>query len=269
MEPIKFIRCLNNTCKLKQLAQKAHKPELKPDLPDNFELSTDALKEKLLQIRDNYLKDKPEDFLVLDHFKSNYDNYFYVLRSVKDQSKKLQGYSTEDFCNLSEIMKNIRLPQRTTVYRAMQGSDFGIGKISPEEFFEKYYQEGKIVTMPAYMESTFDKNVAYRFAQKKNEGRFIIKLDVPKDTPAVYMEKLAPGDDQHYDYEDELNIIKNSILQFGKLTKTINPVNGEPIYELEAKVLGYRDITPPPPKEFVIDDDMREIYEAITKDLKY
>ena len=267
MEPIKFIRCLNNTCKLKQLAKRACRQELKTDLQDNFELSTQALKEKLLQIRDDYLKDKPEDFLVLDHFKSNYDNYFYVLNSVKGQSKKLHGYSTEDFCNLSEIMKNIRLPQKTTVYRAMQGSDFGIGEITPEKFFEKYYKEGKIVTMPIYMESTFDKNVAYRFARKKGEDRFIIKLNVPKDTPAVYMEKLAPGDGETYDYEDELNIIKNSILKFGKLTKTTNPYNGKPIYEVEAEILGFRDIKPAPREKFEMDEDMKELFEAIQKKL--
>ncbi len=267
MEPIKYIQCLNNSCKLKQLAKRISKTTNDNELQDNFELSINALKDRLIKIRDAYIKENPEAFLTLDHFKSNYDNYFYILRSVKNQSNKLNGYSTEDFCNLAQIMKNIRLPQRTTVYRAMQGSDFGIGKISAEDFFNKYYKEGKIVTMPIYMESTFDKNVAYRFARKKGEDRFIIKLDVPKDTPAVYMEKLAPGDGETYDYEDELNIIKNSILKFGKLTKTINPLNGEPIYVVEAKILGFRDITPPPKQEFVMDDEMREIFEAIQKTL--
>ncbi|MBR1460784.1 hypothetical protein IJ596_04040 [bacterium] len=268
MEPIKFIQCLNNSCKLKQLAKRVSKTAEENKLQDNFELSLDALKDKLIKIRDAYIEENPESFLTLDHFKSNYDNYFYLLNSIKGQSSKLNGYSTEDFCNLSEIMKSIRLPQRTTVYRAMQASDFGIGNITPEKFFEKYYKEGKIVTMPIYMESTFDKNVAYRFAGKKDENRFIIKLNVPKDTPAVYMERLTPGDGDVYGNEDELNIIKNSILKFGKLTKTTNPRNGEPIYEVDAEILGFRDIKPAPKQEFEMDNEMRELFEAMLKHSK-
>ena len=38
--------------------------------------------------------------------------------------------------DLSEIMKNIRLPEPVTVYRAMESQDFNIGRMLPEEFFE-------------------------------------------------------------------------------------------------------------------------------------
>ena len=221
-----------------------------------------ALRGRLLAIRNAYLKENPEAFHTLDHIKSNYDNT-HIIGSVKGQTEALDAVSTDDFCNLSQIMKGIRTPEEMTVYRAMEAGDFNIGTLSPEEFFAKYYKEGKTVTIPIYMSSSLDKNIAYRFA-KNRPNRFIIKLKVPKDHPAVYMERLAPCDGVHYGFEDELNIIKNSQVKFGKLVKGVNPVTNEPIYELEGTIVGFRDIKPKPKPEFVMDDEMMELFKALT-----
>ena len=219
------------------------------------------LRSRLQSIRDAYIKEHPEAYMTLDHIKSNYDNT-RIIGSVKGQTKALDAVSTEDFSNLSEIMKGIRTPEEMTVYRAMEGGDFNIGSISPEEFFAQYYKEGKTVTVPIYMSTSLDQNIAFRFA-KKNPNRFIIKLKVPKDTPAVYMENLAPGDGAAYGYEDELNIIRNANVRFGKVTQKINPLNNQKVYELEGTVVGFRDVPVAPQPEFQMDDEMMELMRAL------
>lgn len=117
----------------------------------------------------------------------------------------------------------------------MEARDFNISRLTPDEFFKEYFKEGKVVTEPIYMSTSLDKNIAYRFAQN-NPYRFIINLKVPKGHPAVYMEKLAPGDAKHYGGEEEITIIKNSLVKLKKLKKKINSLNNQPIYEIDATV---------------------------------
>ena len=231
---------------------------------DVFEKKTGILKEKLLEVRDAYLKNNKDAYITLDHIKTNFDNWF-VAKSVENQTEDLQAVSTEDFCNLSEIMKNIRLPENVTVYRAMEAKDFNIDEFSAEEFFEKYYSDGKKITVPIYMSSSLDKNVAYRFA-KSNPYRFIIKLNIPKGHPAVYMENLAPHDTNHFDNEEEINVIRNSEIIIKNLKKTINPLSNDEIYELEGDVIGFKDIKPKP-KEVVLDDEMIEFRKMLLRNM--
>ena len=252
-------------CKLKQaFAEVVCRDRLTEPLSkltkDTFEAAPKPLRERLIAIRDAYLKTDNEAFLTVEHVKDSYDNYTYVLPSVKGQTKELNAVSTEDFSNLSEIMKKIRTPEEMTVYRAMEGGNFNIGRITPEEFFREYYKEGKTVTVPIYMSTSLDKNIAYRFA-KDNPYRFMIKLKVPKDTPAIYMENLVPCD--VHGAEDELNIIRNSMLRFGKVTKKTNPLDGKPIYELEGTILGYKDVPVAPRPEFQPDPEMFELLNAL------
>ena len=228
---------------------------------DVFEKRIDSLKTKLLEVRNSYLKQNPEAVMTLDHIKSNYDNS-YVINSVENQTKDLQAVSTEDFCELSKIMKGIRLPESVTVYRAMEANDFNIGKLTPDEFFSEYFSEGKKVVVPIYMSTSLDENIAYRFA-KKNPYRFIIKLNIPQDHPAVYMEELAPNDGEHYGYEEEINVIRNSEVVLKNLKKVINPLNNKEIYQIEGDITGFKDIAPKPKEEFVMDDEMLELLNAI------
>ena len=161
-------------------------------------------------------------------------------------------------------MKNILLPKPITVYRAMSANDFGLIDVTPEEFVKKYYKKGKNITVPVYMHSSFDEHIAYRFG--KAENRFIMKLNLPKGHPAVYMEKLAPGDDKHYDYEEEVNIIRNSQIELKDVKKVINPLNNKEIYIIEGDVTGFKDVpTEKKNNEFVFDDEMLELLEAIKK----
>ena len=227
---------------------------------DVFEKKTNILKNKLLEVRNAYLKNNKDAYITLDHIKTNFDNWF-VRKSVENQNKDLQAVSTEDFCNLSEIMKNIRTPEEITIYRAMEARDFNIDEILPEEFFRNYYSKNKKITVPIYMSSSLDKNVAYRFA-KSNPYRFIIKLNIPKGHPAVYMENLAPNDTNHFDNEQEINVIRNSEIIIKNLKKTINPLSNNEIYELEGDVIGFKDIKPKP-KEVVLDDEMIEFRKML------
>ncbi len=230
---------------------------------DIFVSETKDLRRKLIDIRQNYLQNNKEAFLTLDHIKSNYANW-QITNSIKGQTDALDAVSTDDFCGLSEMLEHIRTPEKMTVYRAMEGNDFQVGRIMPEEFFEKYYKEGKTVTVTIYMHTSLDKNIAYRFA-KDNPYRFIIKLNISRNTPAVYMEELTPGD--VYDFEDELLVTKNTIVEWGKLNKTINPLNMNPIYELEGTVLGHRYIKPTPHKTYNFENDTeyQELIKAIKK----
>lgn len=235
---------------------------------DVFVKKTDSninLKSKMIKLRDDYIKENPDAFITLDHIKSNYDNW-HVLKSVENQTNDLQAVSTEDFCDLAEIMKSIRTPEAITVYRAMEANDFNIGRISPEEFFEKYYSDGKKVIVPIYMSTSLDKNIAFRFA-KDNPYRFMIKLNIPKDHPAVYMENLAPKDDEHYGNEEEVNVIKNSEIVIKNLTKVKNPLNNKEIYQIEGDIVGYKDIKPKPKEEVVFDDESLALLEALKAEL--
>lgn len=228
---------------------------------DIFQKSFNGLKRKMLEIRNNYIKQNPEAFLTLDHIKSNYDNPL-LMKSIEKQTKDLQAVSKEDFCNLSEIMKGIRLPESVTVYRAMEANDFNIGRLMPEDFFKEYYEENKKVVIPIYMSSSLDKNIAFRFA-KNNPYRFLIKLNIPQNHPAVYMEELAPNDDSHYGQEEEINIIKNSEVILKNLKKVINPINNQEIYQIEGDIIGFKDIKPKPKEEFILDDEMLELLYAM------
>ena len=245
----------------------ANKLEKIPE-KDVFEKKSDTnscLKSKMLKLRDDYIKENPDAFITLDHIKSNYDNW-HVLKSVENQTMDLQAVSTEDFCDLSEIMKSIRTPESITVYRAMEANDFNIGRISPEEFFEEYYSNGKKVIVPIYMSTSLDKNIAYRFA-KNNPNRFIIKLNIPKNHPAVYMENLAPNDDEHYGNEEEINVIKNSEIVIKNLTKIKNPLNNKEIYQIEGDIVGFKDIKPKPKEEITFDDESLALLEALKAEL--
>ncbi len=254
-------------CKLQQVlshirtSKAAESTNLAPLTEDVVQLSREGLVDDLLRVRNNYLAENKDAFITLDHIKSNYDNS-YVLGSVKNQTDELNAVSTEDFCNLSEIMKGIRLPRDVNVHRAMEANDFNIGRILPEEFFARYYQEGKTVTIPIYMSTSLDKDIAYRFA-KDNPYRFVINLKVPKDTPAVYMEKLAPCDDVVYQNEQEINVIKNAIVRFGKMKKSVNPLTQKPVYEVEGTVVGYKDVPPPPKETFEFDEEAMELLRAM------
>lgn len=112
------------TCKRKNVFMGAKKG--KALIGSASRLTTDALdidhgkllRSRLEAIRNAYIKEHPEAFMTLDHIKSNYDNP-WIISSVKGQTKNLDAVSTEDFCNLSEIMKGIRTPEEMTVYRAM------------------------------------------------------------------------------------------------------------------------------------------------------
>lgn len=231
---------------------------------DIFEKDLARLKTRLLEIRTSYLRQNPEAFITLDHMKSNYNNP-RIIKSVIGQTKALQAVSAEDFCNLSEIMKNIRLPEAITVYRAMEASDFNIGRLTPEEFFNEYFCEGKKVVVPVYMLSSLDKNVAFRFAENK-PYRFIIKLDVPQNHPAVYMEKLAPSDGEVFDNEEEISVIRNSEVILKNVKKIRNPLNNQEIYQVEGEVIGFRYVEPKPKEEIALDDDMLELLEAIEQE---
>ena len=112
------------------------------------------------------------------------------------------------------------------------------------------------------MSTSFDKNIAFRFA-KNAPNRFIIKLNVPKNHPAVYMEELTPND--VYDKEDEVNVIKNSEIVLKNLKKVENPLNKEIIYEVEGDVVGFKDVKPTPKEDFVMDDEMLELFNAFKK----
>ena len=254
---------MNSTCPLKKLLKQIPKARL-CELGTDMFIPTKDIRKTLIEIRDTYLEENPEAFLTLDHIKSNYDNS-WATRVLSEQTEELNAVSESDFSNLSEILENIRTPQDMKVFRAMEGNDFQIGRISPEEFFAKYYQEGKIVTVPIYMSTSLDKNIAYRFAEN-NPYRFILKLNVPKDTPAAYMEELTPGDT--YGAEDELLVTKNAMLQLGKFTKEINPLNKQPIYELEGTVVGHRFIKPEPIRQQPPEEDpeMMELINAIRKE---
>ena len=111
------------------------------------------------------------------------------------------------------------------------------------------------------MSTSLDENIAYRFA-KKNPYRFIIKLNIPQDHPAVYMEELAPNDGEHYGYEEEINVIRNSEVVLKNLKKVINPLNNKEIYQIEGDITGFKDIAPKPKEEFVM-DEMLELLNAI------
>lgn len=258
-----------NACKLKDTYHSslaAAEIKMKEQNEDVFCRSKIGTKFALQHKRDAYLKKNPEAFHTLDHIKSNYDNYS-IMKSAKGQTKDLKAVSTKDFCDLSEIMKEIRLPFSVDVYRAMEPQDFNIGRITPEQFFKEYYKEGKEVVVPIYMSTSFDKNIAYRFAEK-NPHRFIINLKVDKDIPAVYMEKLCPGDDEVYGHEQELNIIRNAKLVLGKVRQTVNPWDNQKIYELDAHVTGFVDVKPEPEPVYEYNEEDLELLSAIRDFIK-
>lgn len=63
--------------------------------------------------------------------------------------------------------------------------------------------------------------------------------------------------------EDELNIIRNSMVRFGKMTKQTNPLDRKPIYEVEGTIVGYKDVPSIPKPKFEPDDEMLEFINAI------
>jgi hypothetical protein len=113
--------------------------------------------------------------------------------------------------------------------------------------------------------TSFDKNIAFRFA-KNAPNRFIIKLNVPKNHPAVYMENLTSGDVKLFGGEEEINVIKNSEMIIKNLKKGVNPLNNKEIYEIEGDVIGFKDVKSKQ-REVVLDEDVIEFRKMLLKNM--
>jgi hypothetical protein len=157
---------------------------------------------------------------------------------------------------LREVVRNAQILRKE--------ANFNIEQMLPEKFFDEYYSEEKKIIVPVYMSTSLNKDIAYRFA-KGNPYRFIIKLNLPKNHPAVYMENLTPNDTIHFGNEEEINVIRNTEIIIKNLTKATNPLNNKEIYELEGDVVGFIDVKPKPKEEFKFDNEMSEILNVILK----
>ena len=82
-------------------------------------------------------------------------------------------------------------------------------------------------------------------------------------TKVTTVYSVKDGEELVYNNEQEINIIKNAIVRFGKMKKSVNPITQKPVYEVEGTVVGYKDVPPAPRETFQFDDEAMELLKAL------
>lgn len=157
----------------------------------------------------------------LQNFK---DNYIGANREIRNKimsdlgdedaiySANLLRTSTSKLDNL--IIQGY-LPKDTILYRGATPYDFGLSDISSQEFINRFYKKGRLFKIPIYPETSLDKKIGESFAN----GNIMFKINTPKGTPGIYMERLGLPKTGSYGNEEEVLLARNLIYKFKSHTQ--------------------------------------------------
>lgn len=164
------------------------------------------------------------------------DNYIGLNREIRNKIRESLGEEDLGFLGenclqaetslMDKLICQGYLPEKAVLYRGATPFDFGLADMSGSEFIQKFYKKGKIFQIPIYPETSLDKAIGEGFAC---EGGLLFKINAPKGTPAIYMEKLQVPKSGGYGNEEEVLLARDLMYKFKSLTQE----NGHYIVELD------------------------------------
>lgn len=169
--------------------------------------------------------------VTLNNFK---DNYIGVNRDIRNKIMKALGdedafYSVQYFKDstqrLDKLIEQGYIPRDTVLYRGATPYDFGMRDLESKEFIKKFYKKGRLFKIPIYPETTLDKEVGESFAK----NRILFKINAPKGTSGIYMEKLGLAKSGYYGNEEEVLLPRDLVYKFKSYTQE----NGYDLIELD------------------------------------
>ena len=194
----------------------------------------DDVVSKMIAQRRNIINTVDDDFPVevtLNNFK---DNYIGVNRDIRNKIMKALGdedafYSVQYFKDstqrLDKLIEQGYIPRDTVLYRGATPYDFGMSDLESKEFIKKFYKKGRLFKIPIYPETTLDKEVGESFAK----NRILFKINAPKGTSGIYMEKLGLAKSGYYGNEEEVLLPRDLVYKFKSHTQE----NGYDLIELD------------------------------------
>jgi len=118
---------------------------------------------------------------------------------------------------LDRVIAQTKIPRSTTLYRVSTPMDFGLPNVTTEDFIKRFYKKGKVFSIPIFPNTSLERNVAENFLYN-DQRRLMFKINVPKGTNGVYMEKLGTDISD----EQEVLLARNLLYKFKKHTSMSN-----------------------------------------------
>ena len=192
-------------------------PQLQNDIVQISNKANIDIIEKMLEQRS---KIKYEDIfdneIFLKSVKDNYCSENRLIRKAVETNCPLSGPDLKQILKLDKVIAQNSIPEDITLYRGLSAHDFGRDTLSAEEFAKKIYKKGKTFKLPLFTSTTLDKNIVHDFMGVKDRS-FIFRVNTPKGTNGVYMEKLPNLRYTHN--EEEILLARNLKYKFKNCTK--------------------------------------------------
>lgn len=147
------------------------------------------------------------------------DDYIGANREIRGKIMNLLGdedaiYSSEllrsSTNKLDNLIKQGFLPKNVVLYRGATPYDYGLSDMSCKNFIKQFYKKGKLFKIPIYPKTSLERTIGEDFAK----GRILFKINAPKGTPAIYMEKLGVPKTGNYANEEEILLARNLTYKF-------------------------------------------------------
>lgn len=172
-----------------------------------------SINDKLAESKSHFVEENRK-------IRENIHNYLY-------RNQPLQDLSFE----LDNSIKQSKIPEDVILYRGTCPYDFGLLDMS-DEFIEKFYKKDRLFQIPIFPSTSLKKSIGEKFAQKYtsddlNLKGLLYKINCPKDTNGIYMEKLKLSPSHDELGEEEILLPRNLIYQFKSLTEKNNYIEIE------------------------------------------
>jgi len=107
---------------------------------------------------------------------------------------------------VEELLSKGHLLSDTVLYRVSSPFDFGYScmGLSSKDFLNIFYKKGDYFTIPIFPNTTVDNTVLKKFFRPDGSANIIFKINAPKGTPCVTLEKLQNA---KYQSSDEKEIL--------------------------------------------------------------
>lgn len=184
----------------------------------------DDIVQNMVMQRKNMINTVHENTPIEETLQNFKDNYITANREIRNKIMSELGnedaiYSANFLRTSTSKLDNLiiqgYLPKDTILYRGATPYDFGLSDISSQEFIKKFYKKGRLFKIPIYPETSLDMKIGESFAN----GNIMFKINTPKGTPGIYMEKLGLSKIGNYGNEEEVLIARNLTYKFKSHTQ--------------------------------------------------
>lgn len=138
---------------------------------------------------------------------------------------KIKRYDIEDIRALDAVIKQGSLPQNTTLYRGASPIDFGLYEMNDDStsFIDKFFKKNRLFRIPIFPETSLKYEIAHKFASScPKQRRLLYKINAPKGTPAVYLERFPNASSYSWGNEEEVMLARDLVYRFKNHIPTEN-----------------------------------------------